>query len=80
MKKLLFNSRIEYNKIPLEILHMDVWDPSPIPPTSGNKYYLLIIDEFSIYSWFFPLLTKNQVFPIFESFQTMTERSKETKI
>jgi len=74
-----FNPRSKYSQIPLEVLHMDVWDPTPIP-TNGNIYYLLTIDEFSRYSWFSPLLNKNQIFPIFESFQTMIERAIGTKI
>jgi hypothetical protein len=39
-----------------------VWT-SPVLNISGDKYYLVIIDDFSHYSWTFPLRAKYDTFP-----------------
>ena len=36
---------------------------SPVPSISGYKYYLVVVDDFSHYSWTFPLRTKSETFP-----------------
>lgn len=42
---------------PLQILFSDVWT-SPILATDNSKYYLIIIDHFTRYSWIIPLKRK----------------------
>ena len=34
---------------PLELLHLNLWGPAPCPSTSGARYFLIIIDDFSRY-------------------------------
>lgn len=75
LKKLPFNPRKWYNKQPLETLHMDVWGPAPIPSINNHKYYLLIVDEYSRFSWLFPLELKSKVFQTFRDFHIMIEKS-----
>lgn len=38
--------------------HSDLWGPSPIVYNQGFKYYVIFVDEYTRYSWFFPLLIK----------------------
>jgi histone deacetylase 1/2 len=45
-----------------DLIHCDVWT-SPVLSISGYKYYLVIIDDFSHYSWTFPLRAKSDTFP-----------------
>lgn len=45
---------------PLTLLHLDLWPPSPTPSTSGARYFLLIVDDFSFYSWLYSLSSKDQ--------------------
>jgi hypothetical protein len=44
-----------------------VWT-SPVLSISGYKYYLVIIDDFSHYSWTFPLRAKSDTFPTLHFF------------
>jgi hypothetical protein len=44
-----------------DLIHYDVWTSSVIS-ISGYKYYLIILDEFSHYSWIFPLCLKFDTF------------------
>jgi hypothetical protein len=37
-----------------DLIHCDLW-ASPIPSVTGYKYYLIILDDCSYYSWTFPL-------------------------
>lgn len=59
---------------------MDVGGPSPILSNGGFPFYLLIVDEFSRYSWFYPLQQKSQVFPTSVQFKIMAENMLSTNI
>jgi histone deacetylase 1/2 len=43
-----------------ELVHCDLWT-APIYSHSNMKYYLIIIDDFSHYMWYFPLHFKSDV-------------------
>jgi transposase InsO family protein len=45
---------------PFDLVHCDVWT-SPVLSTSGFKYYLVLLDDFSHYCWSFPLRHKSEV-------------------
>ncbi|KAK0581443.1 hypothetical protein LWI29_013886 [Acer saccharum] len=45
---------------PFSIIHSDVW-MSSITSVSGFKYYVLFTDEFSRYSWIYPMRRKSEV-------------------
>jgi hypothetical protein len=38
---------------PLELLHMDLFDPIVYISISGSKYYLVIVDDYSRFTWVF---------------------------
>jgi hypothetical protein len=46
-----------------DLIHCDVWTRTVL--SIGYKYYLVIIDDFSHYSWTFPLRAKSDTFPTF---------------
>lgn len=39
----------------LELVHTDVWGPSPINSISGCKYDVDFVDDFSRFAWIYPL-------------------------
>jgi hypothetical protein len=50
-----------------DLLHIDLWT-SPVVSVSGLKYYLIILDDFTHYLWYFRLnrnLTPSPPCPIF---------------
>lgn len=59
--KLQFPLSVSHSSVPFQLVHADVWGPSPIPSFQGFKYYLLLIDDCTRYSWLFPLHYKSQV-------------------
>jgi len=57
---------------PLELIHSDVWT-SPITSVGGCKFYVLFIDDFSRFTWLFPLKQKSEVFNSFVRFKSLVE-------
>ncbi|CAI7864935.1 unnamed protein product [Closterium sp. NIES-54] len=46
---------------PLQTLHMDVWGPARVSERSRERYFLLVVDDYSQYTTVFPLRSKGQV-------------------
>ena len=44
----------------LSLLHMDLFGPVPVRSRSGKKYSLVIVDEYSRYTWVIPLAKKKE--------------------
>jgi transposase InsO family protein len=59
---------------PLELIYTDVWGPSPICSSAGFKYYVSFLDDFSRYTWIFPIACKSDVSAIFNQFKLYVER------
>jgi hypothetical protein len=45
---------------PLEILHLDLFGPITYISIDGNKYGLIIIDDYSRFTWVFLLKDKSE--------------------
>jgi transposase InsO family protein len=52
-------------KHPGQLLHMDTVGPSRVRSMGGKWYVLVIVDDYSHYSWVFFLESKDQVFMYF---------------
>ncbi|CAI7885594.1 unnamed protein product [Closterium sp. NIES-54] len=46
---------------PLQTLHMDVWGPARVSGQSSERYFLLVVDDYTRYTTVFPLRSKGQV-------------------
>ncbi|CAI7896079.1 unnamed protein product [Closterium sp. NIES-54] len=46
---------------PLQTLHMNVWGPARVRGQGFERYFLLVIDEYSRYTTVFPLRSKGEV-------------------
>ncbi|PKU77483.1 Retrovirus-related Pol polyprotein from transposon TNT 1-94 [Dendrobium catenatum] len=64
----------------LELIHNDVWGPSPSLSMQSYRFYVVFIDDFSRYSWVYPLHHKSDVFSKFIHFQRMVEKQFQTSI
>ncbi|RVW81354.1 Retrovirus-related Pol polyprotein from transposon RE2 [Vitis vinifera] len=65
---------------PFDLLYTDVWGPSPTPSLNGHRYYVIFVDHFTKYVWFFPLHQKSDVKTIFPHFYKMIETRFNIKI
>ena len=65
---------------PLALIHTDLWGPAPSPSTSGARYFLLFIDDYSRYTWIYFLSTKDQALSTFITFRKMIENQLNSTI
>ncbi|CAI7786041.1 unnamed protein product [Closterium sp. NIES-54] len=49
---------------PLQTLHMDVWGPARVSGQGRERYFLLVVDDYTRYTTVFPLRSKGQVFDV----------------
>jgi len=61
---------------PLELLHMDLFGPSRILSLGGNYYALVIVDDFSRYTWTLFLESKSDAI---STFKKLARRLQNTK-
>ncbi|CAI7858794.1 unnamed protein product [Closterium sp. NIES-53] len=45
---------------PLQILHMDVWGPARVSGQGRERYFLLVVDDYTRYTTVFPLRSKGR--------------------
>ena len=64
---------------PLELVHSDIWT-SPVFSISGCKYYAIFVDDYSRYSWLFPLKQKSYMLDCFIKFKCLIENLLTCKI
>jgi transposase InsO family protein len=71
-KKLPFSASNRLPNLVLELVHTDLWT-SPIPSLSNYKYYIIFMDDFSRYTWIYPLHHKSDVYQTFVKYKLLVE-------
>ena len=77
--KLPFPLSTSTSSAPLNLIFSDVWGPA-VTSVGGYKYYVSFIDDFSKFTWIYPLKNKSDVFHVFLCFQKHVERLLNAKI
>jgi hypothetical protein len=72
-KKLPFHGSSYVFIAPLELIHTDIWT-SHVSSISGFKHYVIFIDDYSRYSWIYPIHLKSEVLKKFIQFKLMVEK------
>ncbi|CAI5969588.1 unnamed protein product, partial [Closterium sp. NIES-65] len=55
------SSEFPPTEAPLQTLHMDVWGPARVSGQGRERYFLLVVDDYSRYTTVFPLRSKGDV-------------------
>ncbi|CAI7869722.1 unnamed protein product [Closterium sp. NIES-53] len=55
------SSEFSPTEAPLQTLHMDVWGPARVRGQGHERYFLLVVDDYSRYTTVFPLRSKGEV-------------------
>ncbi len=50
---------------PFALVHADLWGPVPIMSYTGFRYYLVLVDEFTKFTWTYLLKHKLDTFKVF---------------
>ena len=64
----------------LDLIHCDIWGPSPVKSNLGFVYYVLFIDDYSRFIWLYPLKLKSDFYDTFIQFQNFVENQYSTRI
>uniref|UniRef100_A0A803P2C0 Integrase catalytic domain-containing protein n=1 Tax=Cannabis sativa TaxID=3483 RepID=A0A803P2C0_CANSA len=64
----------------LELIHTDLWGPSPVMSNTNLRYYIHFVDDFSRYTWIYPLKAKSDALGAFIQFKNLVENQFDTKI
>ena len=75
-----FRSNSFQSHAPLDIIYTDVWGPAHATGLDGSRYYLLFVDHYTKYMWFYPMSTKSSVSSIFPQFKHLVETRFNSKI
>ncbi|KAI3719151.1 hypothetical protein L6452_20045 [Arctium lappa] len=61
-QRLPFNNNIKRASNPLDLIHCDLWGPSPVLSVDHYRYYVAFIDDYSRFCWLYPLRTKSEFY------------------
>jgi transposase InsO family protein len=65
---------------PLELVHGDICGPISLVTPSGNRYFLLLVDDYSRYMWVVLLPTKDGAAAAIKNIQAAVERKSSKKL
>ena len=65
---------------PLKLLHMDLFGPVAYISIGGNKYGLVIVDDYSRFTWVFFLQDKSEVQGVLRKFIKRAQNEFEVKL
>ena len=65
-----------------DLIHSDVYGPSPINSIGGSRYFVVFVDDYSRYSWVFLMHSRDELLNIYCNFTNMvkTHFSKTIKV
>ncbi|OMO63131.1 Integrase, catalytic core [Corchorus capsularis] len=75
-----FNKSTSVSNAAFDLVHSDVWGPSPVATKGGSLYYVLFVDDYSRYSWIFLLRHRSEFFQIYSKFVAMVKTQFSSKI
>ncbi|KAJ9538694.1 hypothetical protein OSB04_031427 [Centaurea solstitialis] len=72
----------EVNSIssPLQLIHMDLFGPTNVMSIGKKSYCLVIVDDFSRFTWVYFLKTKDETSGLIKSFVTRVENQSNLKV
>ena len=67
-------------KIPFFKIHCDLWGPAPVKSREHFCFYAIFVDDYTHFTWFFPLHKKSDLFASFEQFYKYVKCQFDAKI
>ncbi|KAF0757480.1 hypothetical protein AaE_004249 [Aphanomyces astaci] len=53
----------------LLLVHTDIWGPCPVPSIGGSFYFVVFIDDYSRFTWVYPLAFRKDLYDAYELFR-----------
>ena len=72
-----FRSKSNFTaKTKLELIHLDLCGPLSPPSPAGNRYFMLLVDDYTRMMWVYFLKTKDEALTFFKKFKLLVENGK----
>ena len=77
-----FNNSVSHALSPFDLIHFDLWGPSPITTQGGSCYFVIFVDDFPRYTWIYLFKNRFELYQIYRDFTKMieTQFSKPIKV
>ena len=77
-----FNNSISRALSSFDLIHSNVWGPSPISTPGGSRSFVIFVDDFSRYTWIYLFKNCSELYQIYRDFTKMieTQSSKPLKV
>ncbi|CAN0876377.1 Retrovirus-related Pol polyprotein from transposon TNT 1-94 [Linum grandiflorum] len=72
-KKLSFSASTSQDYKPFDLIHTDLWGPSPVTSRLGFRYFVLLINQATRYTWVYMLHLKSDLCRIIQEFISMIQ-------
>ena len=66
-----FNNSVSHALSPFDLIHSNVWSPSPITTQGGSHYFVIFVDDFSRYTWIYLFKNRSELYQIYRDFTRM---------
>ena len=60
---------------PLEVIHSDIWGSTPSPGSTGYRYYIHFINDYTCFTWIYALKHKFEAIVAFKQFKLFVEKT-----
>ncbi|XP_070014290.1 uncharacterized protein [Nicotiana sylvestris] len=78
--KLLFQVSNTNSKYVFDLLHYDIWGPYRFPTYDGKKYFVTVVDDYTMYTWMFLIHSKSDTIVVLRDFLTKTQNMFSTTV
>jgi hypothetical protein len=68
------------SQCPFDLVHLDVWSPTPFVFNGDHKYYIIFIDDFSLHTWIYFMKHPSEALSIYKNFSAMIHTHFDTSI
>ena len=65
---LSFNNNDSFSHASFDLIHSDIWGPSPTTIIGGSKYFVIFVDDFSRYTWIYLMHNHPELAQIYLTF------------
>ncbi|PWA98143.1 gag-pol polyprotein [Artemisia annua] len=75
-----FSNSVSSSNAPFDLVHSDVWGPSPVSTKGGSRYYASFIDDFTRYTWIYLMKRRSDFLTVFKEFRALVKTQHLTVI
>jgi len=75
-----FNLSLSHVSNPLDLVHIDVWGTVILNSTTWFRYYIILVDDHSRFTWIFPMKHKLEAINVFIQFKKLEENKLDRMI